>query len=285
MIRIEIIQTGTVTIRPHHRLGKEGRTALQRKLDILTDHHWTQPLPITAFIIEHPEGIYLVDTGDRARNSDRWYLPRWNPFFQYEVQVKVEPAEEIGVQLAARGINVKRDVKAVLMTHMHHDHAGGLYHFPHTPILVGKKNYQVAQSLQGSIAGCLPQRWPKWFHPTLIDVNGPAIGPFSASYPVTRDGRIALVETPGHMQGHLSVIVQDQALFYCIAGDATYDEDLLLAKQVDGVTYDVEVSMRSLELLRKFAHEYPTVLLPSHDPHAPERLEKKICLFAEEKAS
>lgn len=34
MIRVEIIQTGTVTIRPHHRLGEEERTAWQRKLDI-----------------------------------------------------------------------------------------------------------------------------------------------------------------------------------------------------------------------------------------------------------
>lgn len=234
-------------------------------------------------MIEHPEGIYLVDTGDRASNADRGYLPRWNPFFQHAVQVKVAPAEEIGIQLAARGVDARRDVKAVLMTHLHHDHAGGLYHFPHTPIVVGRKNYQVARSLQGRIAGCLPQRWPTWFQPTLIEVTGPSIGPFPASYLVTHDRRIAFVETPGHMPGHLSILVQDQEVLYCLAGDATYDVDLLLANQVDGVTYDVAVSRRTLQKLRTLAYQQPTIVLPAHDPGAPERLAKKICLSAAER--
>jgi glyoxylase-like metal-dependent hydrolase (beta-lactamase superfamily II) len=284
MIRVGIIQTGTVTIRPHHRCGEEGRTAWQRKLDLLRDRGWTQPLPIYAYLIEHPEGIYLVDTGDRASNSDRGYLPRWNPFFHYEVQVKVAHAEEIGVQLAEKGIDVKRDVKGVLMTHLHHDHAGGFHHFPHTPIFVGRENYQVARSLQGRLAGCLPQRWPTWFHPTLIEITGPAIGPYPTSWPVTRDGRIAFVETPGHMRGHLSILVQEQEILYCLAGDATYDIDLLLTNQVDGVTYDVAVSQRTLERIRLLARQQPTMVLPAHDPGAPERLVKKRCLLVGEEA-
>jgi glyoxylase-like metal-dependent hydrolase (beta-lactamase superfamily II) len=284
MIRVDILETGTVAIRPHHRCGEEGRTAWQRKLDILQDRGWTPPLPIYAYLIEHPEGVYLVDTGDRARNSDSGYLPRWNPFFQTAVQVHVAPSEEIGVQLATRGINVRRDVKGVLMTHLHHDHAGGLHHFPHSPILVGRQNYQVARSPQGRIAGCLPQRWPRWFHPTLIEVTGPAIGPFPASFPVTRDGRIAFVNTPGHMRGHLSILVQDQEILYCLAGDATYDVDLLRTNQVDGVTYDVAVSQRTLHRLRLLARQQPTVVLPAHDPGAPERLAKKSCLLVEEAA-
>ena len=99
MIRVGIIQTGTVTIRPHHRCGEEGRTAWQRKLDLLRDRGWTQPLPIYAYLIEHPEGIYLVDTGDRASNSDRGYLPRWNPFFHYEVQVNSRFTNPLSLKL------------------------------------------------------------------------------------------------------------------------------------------------------------------------------------------
>jgi glyoxylase-like metal-dependent hydrolase (beta-lactamase superfamily II) len=95
---------------------------------------------------------------------------------------------------------------------------------------------------------------------------------------VTRDGRIAFVETPGHMRGHLSILVQDQDVLYCLAGDATYDVDLLLTNQVDGVTYDVAVSQRTLERLRMLAQQQPTVVLPAHDQGAPERLAKKICL-------
>jgi hypothetical protein len=39
------------------------------------------PLEIFAWMIEHPEGRFIVDTGDSAENSSPGYLPLWNPFF------------------------------------------------------------------------------------------------------------------------------------------------------------------------------------------------------------
>ena len=116
----------------------------------------------------------------------------------------------------------------------------------------------------------------------MIEVTGPAFGPFPASFPVTRDGRIAFVETPGHMRGHLSILAQDQEILYCLAGDATYDVELLLTNQIDGVTYDVAVSKRTLERIRLLGRQQPTVVLPAHDPRAPERLVKKSCLLGRE---
>jgi hypothetical protein len=38
-------------------------------------------LEIFAWLIEHPEGRFIVDTGDRVENSTPGYLPWWNPFF------------------------------------------------------------------------------------------------------------------------------------------------------------------------------------------------------------
>jgi glyoxylase-like metal-dependent hydrolase (beta-lactamase superfamily II) len=86
------------------------------------------------------------------------------------------------------------------------------------------------------------------------------------------------------MRGHLSLLVQEQEILYCLAGDATYDVDLLLTNQVDGVTYDVTVSQRTLERIRLLARRQPTVVLPAHDPGAPERLVKKRCLLVGEEA-
>jgi len=54
-----------------------------------------------SFLIELPEGLFVVDTGDSARNSLKNYLARTNPFFQYAVQIKVAPEEEIGLRLVA----------------------------------------------------------------------------------------------------------------------------------------------------------------------------------------
>ncbi|NWE77803.1 N-acyl homoserine lactonase family protein [Pseudomonas yamanorum] len=278
MIKLTSIQTGTVSIRPHHHCGTEGRGPIQRKIDMLMDKDWVEDLPIYSYLIEHPEGNFLIDTGDSADHAHKDYLPSWHPFFRHSVVVKVAPGEEVGDQLRARGLDPARDIKAVILTHMHHDHAGGLNHFPHTQIIVSKENFLLANSFIGKIFGCLPQHFPRWLAPTLIEFKNEAFGPFQQSYPLTKDKRILLVPTPGHMRGHMSVIVRTSDVTYFMAGDSTYDQNLLLEELVDGVTYDVDLSKRTLRQIMALGEMEPTVLLPAHDLLAGERLENTLCL-------
>lgn len=278
MIKVTPIQTGTVSIRPHHHCGEEGRGPVRRKIDMILDKEWVEDLPIYSYLIEHPEGNFLVDTGDNAENTQKDYLPSWHPFFRHGVVVKVAPGEEVGDQLRARGINPATDLKAVILTHMHHDHAGGLHHFPHTPIMVSRENFMLANSVKGAIFGCLPQYFPRWLNPQLIEFGNESCGPFAQSYPVTRDGRVMLVPTPGHMRGHLSVVVRAPDVTYVMAGDATYDQNFLLEELVDGVTYDVALSKATLRQIRTLGEQEPTLLLPAHDLGVPERLEKELVL-------
>lgn len=78
--------------------------------------------------------------------------------------------------------------------------------------------------------------------------------------------------TPGHAIGHLSVVVRAEGVTYFVAGDATYAEKFLKSEQVDGVTYDPAVSLLTLQRIKGFAAQEPTILLPAHDPDVPARL-------------
>jgi len=120
----------------------------------------------------------------------------------------VEAEEEIGPRLREIGISAA-DVRWVVLTHLHTDHAGGLYHFPHSEILLARAEYGVARGLLGRARGYLPHRWPEWFAPRLVDFGDEAVGQFPGSHRITRDGDVQLVPTPGHSAGHLSVIVKD----------------------------------------------------------------------------
>jgi N-acyl homoserine lactone hydrolase len=133
MMKIHAIQTGTVAITVNWREGVgHGR---RRLLHTILDRRWTEPLPIYAFAIEHPEGVIVVDTGETALAMAPGYFPRWQPFFRFAVREQVEPEQEIGPQLGRLGIEPS-DVRRVVLTHLHTDHAGGLHHFPDTEILV-----------------------------------------------------------------------------------------------------------------------------------------------------
>ncbi|CAH1664675.1 MBL fold metallo-hydrolase [Hyphomicrobiales bacterium] len=271
MIKVTAIETGKARMKTAQRTGHEGRGGIGRKIDIFRDRNWVEPLPILCFLIEHPEGRFLVDTGDTWRNSVPGYLPGWNPFYK-QVQIRVAPHEEVGSRLLALGLDPATDIGTVILTHFHHDHTGGLDHFPRSRIVGPRENYAISTGLRGMMTGCLPQRWPVWLKPDLVAMGGPAVGPFPASHAITRDGRILLVPTPGHVDGHVSVIVRGEGVTYFLAGDATYSQANLLAGQTDGVTNDPATALATLQAIRRFAAQEPTILLPAHDPEGPARL-------------
>ncbi len=59
----------------------------------------------------------------------------------------------------------------------------------------------------------------------------------------------------------MSVVVRTPALSYFLAGDATYDEQLLKERIVDGLSGNLRVCLDTLDPIAAFARSEPTVLL------------------------
>ena len=269
-MRVHAIQTGTVAVKEHQRHGRRGRGYL-RLLNTLLDPKWTEPLPIYAWVIEHPEGIIVIDTGETSRVAEPGYFPVWHPYFKFGCREWVRPEEEIGPQLKALGIGPD-DVRWVVLTHLHTDHAGGLYHFPHSEFVLSRSEYAMASGFMGRVRGFLPHQWPGWFSPTLIEYGSHAVGPFEQSFTLTQTGDVHLVPTEGHTAGHLSVVFEDEETTYFFAGDVSYTDQTMLDQIIDGVTLDFKAAQKSLACTRAFVEATPTIYLPSHDPGSARRL-------------
>jgi N-acyl homoserine lactone hydrolase len=266
-VKIHAIQTGSVQIKTAQRVRKPGGI-----IRILTDSQWTEWLPIYTWVIDHPEGIIVVDTGETSRSSQPGYFPRWHPYYRSSVRMNVEPEQEIGPQLKNLGIYA-RDVKILVLTHLHTDHAGGLHHFPDSKILVSGPDFQLAKGFYGRLLGFLPQRWPVWFDPLPIAFERQSFGPFEQSYTITDAGDVMVVPTPGHTPGHVSVTVNSEDVTYFLAGDTSYSQRLLLDRVPDGVSPDAGVTLDTMDRILKLADSRPLVYLPSHDPESVRRLE------------
>ena len=266
-MNIHPIQTGSVQVKQAQRERRTGGL-----LRDLLDPTWTDWLPIFCWVIEHPEGVIVVDTGESSKTADTDYFPKWHPYYRSSVRMQVKAEDEIGSQLAVMGISAS-DVRTVILTHLHTDHAGGLHHFPDSQIFASEKDLRLARGFLGEGLGYLPQHWPAWFAPTSIEFSPEPVGAFESSCRVTQAGDVLIVPTPGHTPAHVSVIVRTDEASYFLAGDTSYTQQLLLEQRADGVSPRPKIVLDTMATILQYARETPTVYLPSHDPECMQRIE------------
>lgn len=263
-MKIHAIQTGVVRVRP---VQVYGGNMLQRLFQILLSKQWSEWMPIYCWLIEQKGEYILVDTGETAKINSPNYLP--NDFLYHRVvQTKITQEDELNLQLSKIGIETK-EIKKIILTHLHGDHVGGLYHFPHAEILVSRREYELANSKKGPKKGYFNYHWPEQFKPILIDYENVALPPFNKSKEAWPDTNIFLVPTPGHTEGHLSVIIKE--LKVIISGDATFNK-LTLQKEIPDFPLPNKAGFKSVAQLKAFINENDFQMLSSHDFEAIEIL-------------
>jgi N-acyl homoserine lactone hydrolase len=274
-IEVFPIQTGRIFVKRRHQRARFRARGL-RFLDAMLDGQFVE-IPILAWVIAHPEGVIVVDSGETARVLEPGFFPplsRW--FMQRSFRWNITPEDEIGPQMEKLGFAADR-ARMVVLTHTHVDHSDGLHHFPGVPVLVSRAEHDALQRA-GVFHGAVTSQWPVDLQLELIDYEPESIGPFKESYPLTGDGRVRLIPTPGHTAGHQSVVVQNGEKMIFIAGDSAFDTPGLREGHIDGVSFDARVVNETQQQIRDFAAQYPTVYLPSHDADAPRRLREREVL-------
>ncbi|MBQ3860123.1 MAG: MBL fold metallo-hydrolase [Clostridia bacterium] len=130
-IRIHVFHTGEVCVAPDLPFGGDNSNAVKAS-GVFGNKEYRLWLPVSAYLIEHPAGIFLVDTGwarDVSPNGEfdkKAQIRSLGSVLLYAVnQGRIGLGQCIDEQLAQMGIR-DSDLDAVLITHLDCDHANGL---------------------------------------------------------------------------------------------------------------------------------------------------------------
>lgn len=184
---------------------------------------------VYCLLVETSSGLVLVDTGFGSRDYSA--PSRKMRFFLRYMGVPCNLEETAIFQVKALGYDVK-DVRHIIQTHLHFDHAGGLGDFPWVNIHIYKREYLAVMNPRGIMEFAYDQsHWahdPNWiFH----EKDGSNWFGFD-SIPVleTPEADFLLIPLPGHTRGHCGVAIGKPGNWLLHCGDAAspYHKDTYL---------------------------------------------------------
>jgi glyoxylase-like metal-dependent hydrolase (beta-lactamase superfamily II) len=230
-------------------------------------------MPIWVWVIEHPEGNFLIDTGEIEAVNDADYFKSsgWfeNWFNTTQFKFRVSRQEEIDQQLKQLNLTNK-DIDKVFLTHLHLDHVEGIKHFPKSEFFVGDIEWNHPY-------GDLPKLYPEWFSPTLIKTNH-EFKAFKNASPLTKVKDLWMVHTPGHTPGHCSYVLETDQINLIFAGDVSYSQDQLVQNKYAVANSSRKEAADSYHSVLAYANENPCIYLPSHEWACIDRLKNSNLL-------
>jgi glyoxylase-like metal-dependent hydrolase (beta-lactamase superfamily II) len=204
---------------------------------------------------------YLIDTGDEVILVDTG-LPAGTPEEKPDEKSPAYTGKDICSYMeafAALGYKPEQVTK-ILLTHKHADHSGELHSFPNARIFVNAEEMN-APELQG-LGNVVP-----------VEFTDGAYYNFPACQKIA-DG-VYYVKAKGHTNGNSIVVAESDGLFYMLHGDVTYVDEALYENKLSVVFEDLPAARETLDRVREFIRNHPTVYCGTHTPQGYENLEAK----------
>jgi glyoxylase-like metal-dependent hydrolase (beta-lactamase superfamily II) len=211
-------------------------------------------LPIPAFLIEHPKGRALFDTGlhPDCRHDPAGRLgERLTSLFR----IDLAPGEEISARLE----HIGRDpagIDLIINSHFHFDHVGGNALIPNAMLLVQRREWEAATDPdQAARHGYNRRDFDLGQKPRLLDGEHDVFG----------DGSVLCLPTHGHTAGHQSLRLRLETGDVVLAADACYFCRTLRERRLPRHVHDRDAMLASLDRLAALERAGARIFF-GHDP-------------------
>ena len=215
-------------------------------------------IPVPFFLIQHPKGNILFDTGMAkeiavdARSHWGVVVKAYKPTMTDE-QYCPRQLEKIGVS--------PEDIRYIVMSHLHNDHAGSVMAFPKAKIFVQRAEMEWAYTCD--------------FFQKLAYVRADFDRPLKYVFlegwrdnphDLFGDGTVKIWFTPGHTPGHQALSVTlPQSGTLLLTGDACYTNEIVNRNILPGLVWSSAESVNSIRRIRNLRDDYGMTVIPGHD--------------------
>ena len=268
-MKIHILNCGYIRIHEDMLYGG-GSIMTDFRKAVMASRRKRITLPVFSYLIEHPAGLFLVDTGwsrDISPNgvydikAVRSVMPAhlaalYHPY--------VPEGKAINEQLRSMGIR-QEDISAVLITHLDPDHVSGLRSVNRTKKMVIPED-EAYWSVRTKYRIRQPEQLWDMEGVERVFFRGHLLGPMNKSIDVTGDGSIMMVNLPGHTDGLCGVIVRNKEKYVLLVSDAAVSPRSWEMMEPPGFAADQALQYKTLRWIARTASDPACeAVLCSHD--------------------
>lgn len=215
--------------------------------------------PVSFYVLRHPKGNVIFDTGNNDKtiaNPDGWWGPLAKGF-----GLKMSKDDAMAAQLAKIGMTVK-DIKYVVVGHMHLDHGGNVQQFPHATLVVQDDEMKAAWWPDvGYSVYYIPGDFNETKGYNVLRING--------DLDLFGDGTFRVIRGRGHTPGSQFAVVRLRKTGSVIlTSDTVYLKESLdknLLPPIPGVTHPVD-AYATYAKIRHIRDTENATILYGHDP-------------------
>ena len=218
-------------------------------------------LPVSAYLIEHPKGKILIDTG--------WHTDvRKNPIKHMSFPLymaskpKLQEGRAINEEIEKLGIKTK-DLDFVFLTHMDCDHASGIGLVKDAKrIMISEEEFNSVK--KGNIR--YGKRFWKDVNIEYFQMKDSEYGPFKRAYDVFGDGSVLMIDAKGHTEGNIIVMIRNNGKFILLTGDCGYQKDSWESLRLPGPMTNKDQMIQSLKWVNNMANKENCIgVFATHD--------------------
>ncbi len=236
-------------------------------------------VPVGFFLIKHPRGNVLFDTGnnDKLIKDPTYWIPADRAMIMTPSPTMTP---EVGIEAQLAKVDVRLDdVKYVVASHLHLDHGGNIALFKNSTILLQLDEIRNAF-------------WPEpgtaapYYHSDFAALRNPPGQRNAAAYNIMElrgdhdifgDGTVVVKRWPGHTPGsQMAVVKLKKTGTVILTGDNVYYRENVTKDIPPNIVlaYDPSGILRAYDWIRKMMASEKADFFTAHDPDAFKAMKK-----------